>query len=99
MSAGTHATADGPAESRCWCCGRMTAEDGLTRLGKHPEVGVCVNCARFLSRRARDIQASAMRRQLRGAAESVRGHVMSRGWHQHPVFGPALRWINQHVPW
>jgi hypothetical protein len=31
-----------------------------------------------------------MRQRLRGAAESVRGEVMARGWHQRPVIGPAL---------
>jgi hypothetical protein len=24
---------------------------------------------------------------------------MSRGWHERPVIGPALLWINRHVPW
>jgi hypothetical protein len=86
-------------ESGCWCCGRVTAEGALVRLGNHPEVGVCVSCVRFLGRRARDYQASVLRRRLRGAAESVRGEVMSRGLHERPVVGPALRWLNRHVPW
>ncbi|HMD94269.1 MAG TPA: hypothetical protein VKG80_16690 [Trebonia sp.] len=85
--------------SRCWCCGRETASDGLVRLGNHPEVGICVNCVHFLRRRARDLQATAMRQRLRGTAESVRREVMSRGWHNRPVIGPALRWISQHSPW
>ena len=37
--------------------------------------------------------------RLHGAAETVRGQVMARGWHQHPVAGPALRWLNPHLPW
>lgn len=93
-------TAAGQAgESGCWCCGRVTAEEALVRLGNHPEVGVCVSCVGFLGRRARDYQASVMRKQLRGAAESIRGEVMSRGWHERPVIGPVLLWINRHVPW
>jgi hypothetical protein len=92
-------TASGAEESECWCCGHVTAEAALVRLGNHPEVGVCVNCVRFLGRRARDYQASVVRKRLRGTAESIRGEVMSRGWHERPVIGPALRWINQHVPW
>jgi hypothetical protein len=40
-----------------------------------------------------------MRQTLRGAAESVRGQVMARGWHQGPVIGPALQWLNRHLPW
>jgi hypothetical protein len=77
-------------EGRCWCCGRVTSEEALVRLGNHPEVGVCINCVHFLGRRARDYQATVMRRRLRGAAESIRGR---------PVIGPALRWVNRHVPW
>jgi len=24
---------------------------------------------------------------------------MARGWHQQPVIGPALQWLNRHLPW
>jgi hypothetical protein len=99
MSAETETAAGETGQSACWCCGRLTAEEALVRLGNHPEVGVCINCVRFLGRRARDYQASVMRKRLRGAAESIRGEVMSRGWHERPVIGPALLWINRHVPW
>jgi hypothetical protein len=99
MSAETGTAVGETGESGCWCCGRVTAEGALVRLGNHPEVGVCVSCVRFLGRRARDYQASVVRRRLRGAAESVRGEVMSRGLHERPVVGPALRWLNRHVPW
>jgi len=40
-----------------------------------------------------------MRQTLRGAAESVREQVMAKGWHQRPVIGPALQWLNRHLPW
>lgn len=86
-------------KSNCWCCGRETADDALVRLGSHPEVGVCVNCAHFLARRARDIQATQLRKRLRGTAESIRREVMARNLHNQPVIGPALRWINRHSPW
>ena len=99
MTADAHTAGGETATGRCWCCGRVTAEDALVRLGNHPEVGICVNCAHFLRRRARDLQATAMRQRLRGAAESARREVMARGWHNRPVIGPALRWINQHLPW
>jgi hypothetical protein len=97
MSAQSQTAVGETGESRCWCCGRVTAEQALVRLGNHPEVGVCVNCVRFLGRRARDYQASVMRKRLRGAAESVRGEVMS--WHERPVIKPALLCVNRHVPW
>jgi hypothetical protein len=99
MSAETETAVGETGESGCWCCGRVTSEEGLVRLGNHPEVGVCIGCVRFLGRRARDHKASVMRKRLRGTAESIRGEVMSRGWHERPVIGPALLWINRHVPW
>jgi len=67
MTADAHAARVETDESMCWCCGRITAEDALVRLGSHPEVGICVNCAHVLRRRARDLQATAMRQRLRGA--------------------------------
>jgi hypothetical protein len=79
--------------------GSARSEDTLVHLGNHPEVGICISCVHFLRRRARDRQATVMRQTLRGAAESVRGQVMARGWHQRPVIGPALQWLNRHLPW
>ena len=99
MSAETQTAKGQTDESRCWCCGQPRSEDTLVHLGNHPEVGICISCVHFLRRRARDQQATAMRQTLRGAAESVRGQVMARGWHQRPVIGPALQWLNRHLPW
>ena len=99
MSAEAEAATGETGESGCWCCGRITSQGALVHLGNHPEVGVCINCVRFLGRRARDYQASQMRTRLRGAAESIRGQVMSRGWHERRVIGPVLLWINRHAPW
>jgi hypothetical protein len=99
MSAETETAIDETGESSCWCCGRITAEKAMVRLGNHPEVGLCINCARYVGRRARDYQASMLHQQVRGAAESIRREVMSRGWHERPVIGPALLWISRHVPW
>jgi hypothetical protein len=87
------------SERQCWCCGQVTAEGALLRLGSHPEVGVCIDCGVYLGRRARDHQASAVRIQLRGAADSIRDQVVSRGWHERPVIGPVLLWINRRAPW
>ena len=99
MSAETQTAAGQTDESSCWCCGQPRSEGTLVRLSSHPEVGICVSCVHFLRRRARDRQAAVMRQTLRGAAESIRGQVMARGWHQRPVIGPALRWLNRHLPW
>jgi len=99
MSAETQAMKGETSQSRCWCCGKLRSDDSLVHLGNHPEVGICISCVHFLRRRAMDKQATALRQTLRGAAESVRGHVMARGWHQRPVIGPALQWLNRHLPW
>jgi hypothetical protein len=92
-------TAGETGESRCWCCGQTIPEGALVHLSDHPEVGICINCAHWLRRRARDYQATVLRQRLRGTAESIRREVMARSWHERPVTGPALRWINQHSPW
>jgi hypothetical protein len=34
------------------CCGGEYAQERLVRLGAHPGVGVCVDCAYYLKRRA-----------------------------------------------
>jgi hypothetical protein len=99
MTAETQTAKGQTDESRCWCCGQPRSEDTLVHLGNHPEVGICISCVHFLRRRARDQQATVVRQTLRGAAESVRGQVMARGWHQQPVIGPALQWLNRHLPW
>jgi hypothetical protein len=99
MTAETEAAVGETGENGCWCCGRLTSEKALVRLGHHPEVGVCVDCVRFLGRRARDYQASLMRARLRGTAGSIRGQIIARKWHRLPVIGPVLRWIGRHSPW
>jgi hypothetical protein len=86
-------------ESSCWCCGQIRPEEALVHLGNHPEVGICINCVHFLRRRARDHQATVMRQRLCGAADSIRGEVKARGWHQRPLIGPALQWLDRHLPW
>jgi hypothetical protein len=99
MSAETLTAESQADESRCWCCGKPRSQDALVRPGTHPEVGIRISCVHFLRRRARDKQATVMRQTLRGAAESVRGQVMARGWHQQPVVGPALQWLSRRLPW
>ena len=99
MTAETETTPGQTDESACWCCSQPRPRDALIRLGSHPEVGICVRCVYSLQRRAKDHQATVMRKRLRTAADSVRGRVMTRGWHERPVIGPALQWLGQHLPW
>jgi hypothetical protein len=99
MSAQAERAAGETGESGCWCCGRAASEEQLVRLGRHPEVGVCLDCVGFLGRRARDREASLVHERLRSAADSVRGGVTARQWHRLPVIGPVLRWVGRHSPW
>lgn len=85
----------------CWCCGRPFDESELTRLGQHPEVGVCADCARWLHRRSRaaagEGHPSAGARAAR-AVDSVRSYVIEHHWHERPVIGPLLRRLDRHLP-
>lgn len=88
-------------ERKCWCCGNSFDEADLSRLGSHPEVGVCAGCAQWLHRRARS--ASEARRRTPGAllrrtAAEVRGRVTRAGAHDWPVVGALLRRLDRHLP-
>jgi hypothetical protein len=89
------------AVPQCWCCGRPYPEHELTRLGQHPEVGVCLGCAVFLKRRAtahRDAGHPSPVGRVRGVIHTVREAVISRGWHEHGPFAALLRRIDRHLP-
>ena len=88
-------------QAHCWCCGADFAEDELIRLGQHPEVGVCLNCTRYLYRRRRerlDRGRTGMPARVRSLIQAARDGVIHRGWHRRPVIGSALRWIDKHLP-
>lgn len=87
--------------TRCWCCGEQRPESEVVRLGQHPEVGVCLGCARWLQRRAvqrYDKQHPSAAARLRAGIHVVRGGVIRKGWHQRPVVGAVLRWIDRYLP-
>lgn len=85
----------------CWCCGRLYPETELTRLGQHPEVGVCLGCAVFLKRRAtanRDAGHPGPASRVRGIIDTVREAVISRGWHEHGPLAGLLRRLDRYLP-
>ena len=85
----------------CWCCGNAFDEHDLTRLGTHPEVGVCAGCAHWLNRRARSAADSGHRTpgvMVRRALAVVRGRVMRAGAQDWPVVGSLLRRLDRHLP-
>src|SRR3981189_1801976 len=87
--------------ARCWCCGTPHSDEDLVHLGEHPEVGVCLGCARWLQRRAverYDEQHPSMAARLRAGIRTARTAVIRKGWHQRGVLGAVLRRIDRHLP-
>ena len=87
-------------QSSCWCCGAPFEDSALTRLGAHPEVGICSGCARWLSRRARlgaerrsGTPAAVLRRGIHRAREAV----IRIGVHEWPGLGPLLKGLDRHL--
>ena len=83
----------------CWCCGNTFDEQDLSRLGSHPEVGVCAGCAQWLYRRARSSAETGTPGALvrRGVA-AARGRVMRAGLQDWPVLGTLVRRLDRHLP-
>ncbi len=71
----------------------------LSRLGAHPEVGVCPGCVRSLQRRV-TAKRDAHRRTPGGCAgvHAVRAAVLHRGWQDRGVLGTVLRRVDRHLP-
>ena len=85
----------------CWCCGQTFDEDDLSRLGAHPEVGVCAGCARWLHRRARSSSDAGLRGPGavgRRAIAAARARVMRAGAQDWPLIGSVLRRLDRHLP-
>jgi hypothetical protein len=80
MTAQTAAGGSNLAE--CWCCGQPLKPETTVRLGRHPEVSLCLRCAHFLHRQARareDALAPSPAARLRDGLRSARGVVIRRG--------------------
>jgi hypothetical protein len=90
-----------PSAPLCWCCGNQFEENDLVRLGSHPEVGVCFNCARFLHRRAvgqEDQRRPSLTGRIRSLIGGVREWIITHNWHQLPLLGPLLKRLDRHLP-
>lgn len=92
---------DRASEPSCWCCGTEYPETELVRLGQHPEIGVCLGCARWLQRRAvqrYDEQHPSPMARLRSGINAVRAALIRKGWHERGVIGAVLRWLDRRLP-
>ena len=92
---------DQPSVTSCWCCGADYPDADLVRLGRHPEVGVCLRCTRWLHRRAvqrRDEHHPSAGGRLRSGIGAARAAVIRKGWHRRGRLGAVLRWVDRHLP-
>jgi hypothetical protein len=64
------AGSDAAEPLECWCCGSASQEAELVRLGRHPEVGVCLRCAHFLHQQARLVGTTSALAQVAAAPGS-----------------------------
>lgn len=90
-----------PSATKCWCCNGEYDERELVRLGAHPEVGICLACAVDVKQRAGEredeLRPTAITK-LRTGVRRSRVWVIAHDWHNRPILGPVLRWINRHLP-
>jgi hypothetical protein len=87
--------------SRCWCCDAIEDPARMVRLGNHPEVALCVRCARWAAKEAWEIEDQGRTGALvtaRDRLRAARRGVVRRGWHHHRLLGGPVRWIGKHLP-
>lgn len=87
--------------SECWCCGAINDPDRMVHLGSHPEVALCLGCARWAAKQARAIEDQSKTGPIviaRDRFRAVRRDVINHGWHRNRLFGPPLRWIGKRLP-
>jgi len=88
-------------EKVCWCCGMSPGQARLVHLRAHPEVTICIPCARWLNKTAGELEDRARTGfavRVSGRLRRARRFVMDHGWHDHRIIGRPLRWIGKHTP-
>ena len=87
--------------SRCWCCGAIEDPTRMVHLGDHPEVTLCLRCARWASKQAWEIEDQDKTGTLvraRNQFRALRRSVVRHGWHNSHWFGGPIRWIGKRLP-
>ncbi len=90
-----------PARSECWCCGMIDDPERQVHLGNHPEVALCIRCARSVSKWAWEVEdrsKTGLAVTARDQFRVLRKAVVRRGWHQSRLVGRPLRWLGGHLP-
>jgi hypothetical protein len=73
----------------------------MVHLGNHPEVALCLGCARWAAKEASEIEDRGRTGPLvfaRDRLREARRAVVSRGWHRKPIIARPLRWIGRWMP-
>ena len=73
----------------------------MVRLGNHPDVVLCLPCARWAAKQAAAIEdelRSGLLVSLRGRMRELLSGVIRRGWHRNPVVGRVIRRIGRYWP-
>lgn len=87
--------------SQCWCCDAIEDPARMVHLGNHPEVALCLGCARWAAKEAGDIEDqgnTGLAVRARHLVRAARHGVVSKGWHRNRLIGGPLRWIGKWVP-
>ena len=73
----------------------------MVRLGNHPEVALCLRCARWAAKQAKEVEDRTRTGRLvlvRDRLRLARQEVIQRGWHRNRWAGRPLRWLGKHLP-
>ena len=101
MTAGFAADRGEPSGAVCWCCGAENDPARMVHLGNHPEVGLCLGCARWTARQARDVEdrdRTGLAVTVRDMERRIRDGVIRRGLHHNRIIGGPLRWLGKKLP-
>jgi hypothetical protein len=73
----------------------------MVHLGNHPEVALCLRCARWAAKQAWEIEDRDRTGALvlaRDRFRALRSRVVDRGWQHNRYVGRPLRWLGKHLP-
>lgn len=90
-----------PGPVACWCCAAVGPSDRMVHLGNHPEVALCLGCARWAALQAwaiEDQDRTGLPVRVRNRLRDARRSVIDHGWQHNRIVGPPLRWIGKRLP-
>ena len=73
----------------------------MVHLGNHPEVALCLRCARWAAKQAGQIEDRSRTGPLvrvRDRLRLARQEVIRRGWHRNRWLGGTLRRLGKRLP-